>query len=83
MRYEEKRLMLQSGDVVVFTSDGVNESKDKSCEEFGARRLQARLLDLHQRPAQEIADELLRSTRFHHEDCGDEDDRTAVVLKVL
>ena len=83
VRYEEKRLQLQSGDVVVFTSDGVNESMDKSCEEFGTRRLQSRLLDLHQRSAQEIADELLRSTRFHHEDCGDEDDRTAVVLKVL
>ena len=81
--YEGTRHQLQSGDVLVFSSDGVSESIDKSCEEFGARRLQARLIELAASPAAEIADELLRSTqRFSDPRERESDDRTIVVMKV-
>ena len=69
---------------VILTSDGVNESTDRSCEEFGARRLRHLAVKLAHRPAQELADELLRSTARHEQGaCNVQDDRTVVVLKVL
>ena len=84
MRYEEKRLQLQPGDLVVFTSDGINESTDRRCEEFGTKRLQAELVGMAGLGAQEVADELVRSSeKYAVGNCNDADDRTVVVLKVL
>ena len=49
------------GDLVVFNSDGITESTDRRCEEFGDRQLQALLVARAARPAREIADELVIS----------------------
>ncbi len=82
-RYVEQRLSLQPGDVVVLISDGVGESTNRRCEEFGYRRLQSLLVEWAERPAQEIADDILESTRRHDDGTRASDDRTAVVLRVL
>jgi sigma-B regulation protein RsbU (phosphoserine phosphatase) len=81
--YKQQRLELVSGDLVVLTSDGVSESTNRKCEEFGARRMRALLIDQADRSAQEIADELLSSTARHDTGNRPLDDRTVVVLKVL
>jgi sigma-B regulation protein RsbU (phosphoserine phosphatase) len=82
--YDERRIALQPGDIVVLTSDGINEATDRGCEEFGSRRLRARIAQLADRPARVIADELMRSTEQHRSDTTrDRDDSTIVVLKVL
>ena len=81
--YDEQTLALRPGDIVVLGSDGVTESVDGQCEEFGERRMHGLLAGMADRPAAEIADELLAaSERFHSPDSGDADDRTVVILKV-
>jgi sigma-B regulation protein RsbU (phosphoserine phosphatase) len=83
VRHEPLTLRLQPGDVVVTFSDGVYEPIDHSREEFGSRKFRALLVDSAGRPAQEIADEVLRSTELYVRDSTrDSDDRTVVVLKV-
>jgi len=80
--YEERREQLLPGDVVVFTSDGITEAVDPNCEEFGARRLQSRLVELAGKTAQEIADGLMETTEAYNSDLRPSDDRTIVVLKI-
>lgn len=82
-RYEEKKLALQVGDVVVFCSDGLQECVNQHDEEFGLGRLEALIAELAPGSAQEIADGLLAATeRYAASNGGASDDRTVVVLKV-
>ncbi len=84
VEYDDEKLQLRSGDLIVFTSDGITESTDRRCEEFGAKRLQSALAGLNDLGAQAVADELVRSSDRHAVgNCNESDDRTVVVLKVL
>jgi sigma-B regulation protein RsbU (phosphoserine phosphatase) len=81
--YEDMKLNLESGDMLVFCSDGIHEAMNKCSEEFGMRRLQSLLIEIADRPAMEIASELLHSTDLYIADGkASKDDRTVVVLKV-
>jgi sigma-B regulation protein RsbU (phosphoserine phosphatase) len=83
IRYEEKKLALQVGDVIVFCSDGFKECMNKRQEEFGSARLEALLTELCTGPAGTIADALIAATDQYAEGNGaHHDDRTVVVLKV-
>ena len=82
VEYEERRVELKSGDLVVLTSDGLTESGGRYADELAVRRLRDRLLALRAQPAQQIAEELLRSTGPCASDGADCDDRTVVVLKL-
>ena len=82
-RYQQTRLTLEEGDVLVFCSDGLHECLDKEGEEFGNKRVKALLKKSASEPAGEIASRLLHSTDRHAEGNGEaSDDRTVVVLKV-
>jgi sigma-B regulation protein RsbU (phosphoserine phosphatase) len=84
VRHEPLRVDLRPGDVVVAFSDGVCESIDQQREEFGARKMQALLVGEADRPAQELADALLRSAQLYVRDSSREsDDRTVVVIKLI
>jgi sigma-B regulation protein RsbU (phosphoserine phosphatase) len=81
--YEQRKLDLRDGDVVVLCSDGLKECIDRDGEEFGTERLELRLIELSRSTAQEIADGLLEATAAHAGANGEpQDDRTIVVLKV-
>ncbi len=83
IRYEQKKLALQVGDVVVFCSDGIHEAMNKQQEEFGAGRLHDLLGELSGLTAREIAAAILQSTDRHLAGNGRHtDDRTIVVLKL-
>ncbi|MDX1503620.1 MAG: SpoIIE family protein phosphatase, partial [Thermoanaerobaculia bacterium] len=80
-RYEERRLRLMPGDVLVFFSDGIEECRGAGGETFGERRLAEVLLDLAGSPAQAIARGIVdASARFAAK--AAEDDRTLVVVRV-
>jgi sigma-B regulation protein RsbU (phosphoserine phosphatase) len=83
--YDERTLQLQSGDFVVFTSDGITEAQDTHCEEFSQRKMEALLARSPERAAQQMADELMEASRAFAVGTPVElhDDRTVVVLKVL
>ncbi len=82
--YDERTVQLQSGDFVVFTSDGITEAQDTRSEEFSQRRMKALLAGSGERSAQQVADDLMEASRAFAAGTPVElhDDRTVVVLKV-
>jgi len=82
--YEEVRLNLSPGDVVVFASDGIQEAMNKDQEEFGLDRLKALLTTVHASdPGYKVAQRIVKATDEH---TGPgrmpHDDRTLLVLRV-
>ncbi len=82
-QYSHLKIALQPGDVVVFTSDGIDEGFNAQGEAFGTERVREALQALCSSSARDIADGLLSANERH---IGDRhqaaDDRTVVVLKV-
>ena len=82
--YQETRITLRVGDIVVFCSDGVHECANRDGEEYGARRLAALLADHAGETASSLARRILEATNLHGAGNGEHgDDRTIVVLKVV
>ena len=80
MKYEERQVTLEVGDVVAFCSDGLLECVPGNGAPHGSGHLRKVLGRLQAGSAQTIADELLGAT-----DNGDReatDDRTVVVMRV-
>jgi len=83
IEYEQKKLALQVGDIIIFCSDGIHEAMNREQEEFGSRRLESLLLELASGSAQQMANGILRGTdRYADGPSFHADDRTVVVLKV-
>jgi len=83
-QYDETTIDLEPGDVVVFASDGIQESENTEQEEFGPARLAAILSSVSRADsAREISDRILAATD-NHSGAGvtAHDDRTLVVLRV-
>jgi phosphoserine phosphatase RsbU/P len=82
--YDEVRLNLSAGDVVVFASDGIHESMNKEQEEFGVDRLKALLSTVMPGdPGFKVAQRIVKATDEH---TGPgrmpHDDRTLLILRV-
>ncbi len=81
--YSHLELELEPGDVVVFTSDGIDECLDPDGRPFGHERVRSTLLALADDSADAIAAGLLAATERHLcGQCEASDDRTVVVLRV-
>ena len=81
-KYEEIRLTLEPGDVLVLASDGLEERRDATGEQFGVERFDACLRELAGSSAREIADGLLTAGDRFADGVDPSDDRTVAVLKV-
>jgi phosphoserine phosphatase RsbU/P len=82
--YEIGAFDLQSGDVVLFASDGILEAENSEHEAFGPERLAQVLQDLcPQGTSDEISSAVLNATdEFSGHPAAPHDDRTIVVLRV-
>jgi sigma-B regulation protein RsbU (phosphoserine phosphatase) len=80
--YEELNVATQPGDVVVFISDGISDAENEQEEMYGQDRLAELLCALRDRPAQEIADEILDDVSRFQGAKDRFDDETIIVLKV-
>ena len=83
--YEEVRLTLTPGDVVVFASDGIHEAMNKDLEEFGIARLKSILAGVNPAdPGYTVAQKIVKATD-EHTGAGRtaHDDRTLLVLRVV
>jgi sigma-B regulation protein RsbU (phosphoserine phosphatase) len=80
--YEEWGVTLESGDILVFHSDGLAETANKEGQFFGTGRLRKLIEQHHESSATEISDMLLREVDWFAESAPLADDRTLVVLKV-
>jgi phosphoserine phosphatase RsbU/P len=82
--FDEQTLQLAPGDIVVFASDGIQESMNKDQEEFGIDRLKALLSTVAaDDPGYTVAQRIVRATD-EHTGLGrpSHDDRTILILHV-
>src|SRR5215208_1870426 len=81
MEYEEKEILLEKGESILFYSDGLVEAHDPHHEMFGSPRLQG-LVGAHCSGGSSLIGFLLSElTRFTGEDWEQEDDITLVTLE--
>jgi sigma-B regulation protein RsbU (phosphoserine phosphatase) len=82
--YDEMRLSLRSGDIVVFASDGIHESTSIDLEEFGSERLKDLLATvIVDDPGYTIAQRIVKATdEYTGIGRPPHDDRTLLILRV-
>jgi len=82
--YDEIRLALNPGDIVVFASDGVHESMNSDLEEFGSDRLKELLAKVVVAdPGYTIAQRIVKATdEFAGVGRPPHDDRTLLILRI-
>jgi len=81
--YDETSVVLDPGDVLVFYSDGLTDTRNAEGEFFGTERLQEFIPAHAQESAAEIADRILEQVELFSGSAHAFDDRALVVLKVL
>jgi phosphoserine phosphatase RsbU/P len=79
---EEKKINLESGDVIVFYTDGVTEAIDNKGELFGEERLYELVKSSNNLSAKDMVDKINESVREFSQDQSQFDDITLMVLKV-
>ena len=81
--YEQRSYILDAGDILVFYSDGVDDTQNPATMEFfGAARIATLISDNQKQPADAIADRILEAVDRFSDGRHAFDDRTLVVLKV-
>ena len=80
---EEKKILMKEGDICVFYTDGVTESRSSSGEEFGYERLLEVVDKNKHRTAEEIKESIIQSVWRYTDAQGYHDDLTVFVVKWL
>ena len=80
-QFEEETILLRSGDLICFCTDGIVDAFDKEDEAFGMSRLEKLLLASRRLPPTEIARQLVASVEKFSGDGARHDDTTVIVLK--
>ncbi|MEQ8190364.1 MAG: PP2C family protein-serine/threonine phosphatase [Candidatus Eremiobacterota bacterium] len=78
--YEQKKRTFSSGDILVFYTDGVTESRDGEGNHFGVSRLKAMITKNADLTAQDLVDRLINYV-LNHSQMKYFDDITLVVVK--
>ena len=76
-------IALQSGDIVLLLTDGIEEATGPDESFFGIERTLASVRQNREKPAREILDALYRAVRDFSQHSPQLDDVTAIVIKVL
>jgi len=80
--YEEKQIVLQPDDVIVFMTDGIVEAMNTQRDMYGFPRLEAALRGCDKASAQSVLDCVFASVFDFLGDVPPQDDMTLVVVKV-
>ncbi len=80
--YEEWSVTLESGNILVFHSDGIAETMNSEGQFFGTTRIMKLIEQHHEASATDIADVILREVDWFTQSAPLSDDRTLVVAKV-
>ncbi|HXM14215.1 MAG TPA: GAF domain-containing SpoIIE family protein phosphatase [Candidatus Eremiobacteraceae bacterium] len=80
--YDEWGVTLESGDILVFHSDGIAETTNSEGQFFGMERLRKIVEDHHELTASELVDRVFDDVDWFSQSAALSDDRTLVVLKV-
>jgi sigma-B regulation protein RsbU (phosphoserine phosphatase) len=80
--YDEHATTLQSGDAVIFYTDGITEAMNAEWEEFGVERLIAMIQRHRKSSAENIRNAIYEAVLQFTGDAAQADDLTLVVVKV-
>jgi serine phosphatase RsbU (regulator of sigma subunit) len=80
---EERNIHLKKGDVCIFYTDGITESRDKAGEEYGYDRLMETAVAVKHLDACKIKESILEDVRTFTGNSAYSDDMTLVILKWL
>jgi phosphoserine phosphatase RsbU/P len=80
--YDEWGVTLDTGDILVFHSDGIAETANSEGQFFGMERLRKIIEDHHKLNAAELIDRVFSEVDWFSQGAPLSDDRTLVVLKV-
>ena len=80
--YDELTFDLAAGDLFVFCTDGVFEANDALGRYFGAERLMQVVADVREGSAREVVDAIFAAVHDFRGDTAQNDDMTAVALKI-
>ena len=83
VEFEEKRIQMLAGDVLVLHTDGIIESENSSGEQFGVDRLRAIVQASRFEPPQAIIDSVLQEVSIFRGATPQEDDVAIIVMKVV
>jgi len=78
---EEEKFCLESGDMLVFYTDGVTDQRDPDGNEFGEERFYELLKSLSSRTAAEIKGGIIRASAEFSQGTDAVDDTTVLILK--
>jgi serine phosphatase RsbU (regulator of sigma subunit)/CheY-like chemotaxis protein len=78
--YEERSIVLQPGDKILFFTDGVTDIQNKQNVFFGADRLRKVFLDNHQCSCEEMVQRIFNETESFRQDRDRMDDFTLMTL---
>ncbi|MCX7098314.1 MAG: SpoIIE family protein phosphatase [Methylococcales bacterium] len=81
--FEEKTLMLSSGDVILLYTDGLTEAESPDGEFFGIQRLSQLFMSLAHYPPEEIVAGLLKHLKQFCQTAAFKDDITVMVFKLV
>jgi sigma-B regulation protein RsbU (phosphoserine phosphatase) len=81
-KYQEMDLTLQTGDILVISSDGVIESRNDAGEDFGLKRLAAAVAASYDKSPEEIVKAVDSSLEEFIGRVAPNDDRTMIVVKM-
>jgi len=80
--YDEWSVQLNSGDILLFYSDGITEASNRDGKFFGGERLKLLLAANTHLSSADLADRILEEVREYTQGGAITDDRTLVVMKV-
>jgi sigma-B regulation protein RsbU (phosphoserine phosphatase) len=80
--YDERSIILDPGDILVFHSDGIGDTQNSAGEFFGHDRISRLICEKQQLSADAIADHILEQVDLFSGGRHPFDDRTLLVLKV-
>jgi serine phosphatase RsbU (regulator of sigma subunit) len=81
--FEQRKIHLVVGDILVLYTDGVTEAEDSHGEFFGELRLSDLINEFHALPAAELIDQILEQIRIFTGNRHFIDDISLVVMKVV
>lgn len=79
--YDQARVTLAPGDIVVLYTDGITEMRNEKKEEYGRLRLQKLLIENHNLSAMELVDKLVTDVDNFRGSVPPHDDMTTLVMK--
>ncbi|MFC1500173.1 PP2C family protein-serine/threonine phosphatase [Candidatus Zixiibacteriota bacterium] len=81
--YEEERVALESGDVIVLYTDGIIEATSPDEEMFGEERLAEICATMIRRSAREVLDGILKAVMSHCSGSEQQDDISLLIVRIL